>query len=282
MSRGTSTGADNVFCLHEAPGVGGLSTRTGLPVEIERDILRKPIYASDFGRFSFRPKNAEFLIFPYEVQEKGYRLLGEQELREQYPNAYHYLRNNRHLLEQRKQYQAWYGFSAARNLDVHLRANLLVPLLADRGLFSPMPRQPERYCLMASGGFSVGIGPETEGVHPYFVLGLLNSQLLFWNLRLISNKFRGGWITCTKQYFGTLPIKVPLSDSSHRQKHDQVIALVEHIVALREKLSQCLVGHERDLLEGEVEATERQLNRVVYELYGLGEAEIDLVEGWTF
>jgi len=30
---------------------------------------------------------------------------------------------------------------------------------------------------------------------------------LFWKLERLSNVFRGGWITCTKQYFGELPIR---------------------------------------------------------------------------
>ena len=58
---------------------------------------------------------------------------------------------------------------------------------------------------MASGGFSITIDAE-KGFSPKYVLGLLNSRLLFWRLRSISNIFRGGWITCTKQYVETLPI----------------------------------------------------------------------------
>ncbi|MBK8384065.1 MAG: hypothetical protein IPL16_19685 [Ignavibacteria bacterium] len=38
------------------------------------------------------------------------------------------------------------------------------------------------------------------------MLGVLNSSLLFWYLKKLSNLFRGGWITCTKQYFSQLPI----------------------------------------------------------------------------
>src|SRR5660397_254331 len=55
MSRGTSTGNDQVFCLQVADG--GLATRAGVPVDIEPGILRRPIYATDYTRFRFRPRN---------------------------------------------------------------------------------------------------------------------------------------------------------------------------------------------------------------------------------
>ena len=276
MSRGTSTGNDQVFCLQVADG--GLATRAGVPVDIEPGILRRPIYATDYTRFRFRPRNGEVLIFPYDIGDGGYRLLGEEELRERFPKAHRYLSDHRRVLEERKQFQAWYGFSAPRNLHIHDTADLLVPLLADRGLAAPLPHLDEKFCLMASGGFSVSLGLGS-GVHPYYVLGLVNSRLLFWNLRQISNKFRGGWITCTKQYFGTLPVFVVDPGSTGAEStRDQVILLVEHAVGLKAKLDGAGTSHGKGLLEQELAATERRLDGVVYALYGLSDSQIELVE----
>jgi hypothetical protein len=276
MSRGTSTGNDHIFCVRAT--AAGFRTRAGEPVEIEPAILRKPVWATDYTRFSFRPKNEEMLIFPYEVRHDGYRLLAEEELRAGYPSAYRYLSDNRQLLERRKQFRAWYGFSAPRNLDTHERADFLVPLLANRGLCAPLPSDAESLCLMASGGFSVKLAADSI-LHPYFVLGLVNSRLLFWLLRQLSNKFRGGWITCTKQYFGTLPIAgLELATQEGQLVHDRITGLVRHAVGLSEKLKSSCDSHERDLLNLELGANERQLDRAVYDLYGLSEDEIALVE----
>jgi hypothetical protein len=203
MSRGTSTGADDVYCL--IAGEDGLTTRDGEPIEIEQELLRRPIYATDFTRFHFRPANSERILFPYDVWKDGYDVMSEEKLRREFPMAYKYLRAHRSRLEARKQWKVWYGYSAPRSLHVHVNADLVVPLLADRGLAAPLPQPSEDYCLMASGGFSVSL--RTDDDRSRYVLGLVNSKLLYWNLALISNKFRGGWITCTKQYFGTLPIR---------------------------------------------------------------------------
>jgi hypothetical protein len=131
---------------------------------------------------------------------------------------------------------------------------------------------------MASGGFSVKLAADSS-LHPDFVLGLVNSRLLFWLLRQLSNKFRGGWITCTKQYFGTLPIAgLELVTQEGQLAHDRITGLVRHAVGLSEKLKSSCGSHERDLINLELGANERQLDRAVYDLYGLSEEEIALVE----
>ena len=111
MSRGTSTGADNVFCLVD---IGGkLTTRDGETVDIEHDILRCPLYATDFTRYYFGPKNMEKIIFPYIVSPTGYELIEEKSLREKYPMTYEYLRYRKKELESRKQYKHWYAYSSS-------------------------------------------------------------------------------------------------------------------------------------------------------------------------
>lgn len=278
MSRGTSTGDDEVFCLLKKDGT--LVTRSGNPVDIEEDILRQPLYATDFTRYHFRPRNNERIIFPYMVSDSGYKIIEETELRNKWPKAYEYLSANRKKLEKRKQYNQWYGYSAPRNLSVHDHADLLVPLLADRGLCAPMPSDPQNFCIMASAGFSVSLKTATNQLSPLYVLGLVNSKLLFWNLRLISNKFRGGWITCTKQYFGTLPIRTfNFSDSTDKTRHDRMVELVEKLLSLYKRLTDAKIPQDRIMLQQQVDVAEQQINRLVYELYGLTVEEIKMVEG---
>ena len=64
ISRGSSTGDDEVFILRSVPG--GYTTRSGKTVEIEESILRIPLFATDFGRYGFSPSSGEQVIFPYQ------------------------------------------------------------------------------------------------------------------------------------------------------------------------------------------------------------------------
>jgi hypothetical protein len=277
MSRGTSTGADNVFCLVDTEGK--LTTRDGEPVDIEHDILRRPLYATDFTRYYFGPQNNEKIIFPYIVSPTGYELVEEKSLREKYPMTYEYLRSRKKELESRKQYKHWYAYSAPRNLHIHDKADLLVPLLANHGLFAPTTKDKENFCVMASAGFSVSLTNVDAKVNLLYVLGLLNSKLLFWNLQIISNKFRGGWITCTKQYFGTLPIRtIDFTNPAEKAQHDKIVSLVDNMLELQKKYHETRMEQDKELYERQIKFVDAQIDRLVYDLYGLTEEEMSIVE----
>jgi hypothetical protein len=276
ISRGSSTGKDDVFMVTK---VGSkYKTREGDEIELEKGILRKPIYATDFNRYSFNPTNHEFVIFPYTVDDEGYKLIPQRTLSQDYPNAYEYLNSRRRALKKRKQYQTWYSFSAPRNLDTHESAHMLVPLLADKGLLCEVLGEQSAYCLMASGGFSISILPES-GISHYYVLGLLNSDLMFWYLRGISNKFRGGWVTCTKQYMGKLPIRK--INSKSKKDSDLYKSIVKHVkvlVGVKAKLNTLKGESQRTRYERQVVRLEDSINELVFRLYEVSEVEVETIK----
>jgi len=190
-----------------------------------------------------------------------------------------YLTSKKTALQTRKQFREWFGFSAPRNLHIHDQANLIVPLLANRGLCTLLPKTGGKFCIMASAGFSISVSKEDCPMDFRYVLGLVNSKLLFWRLRQISNKFRGGWITCTKQYFGTLPIRtIDFSDVTDKAKHDRMVELVEEMLSLHKQLAVAKTGHDKTMLQRQIAATDRQIDRLVYKLYDLTDEEIKIVE----
>jgi type I restriction-modification system DNA methylase subunit len=276
VSRGSSTGADDVFMLPSSKK--RLFAREGESVDIERTILRVPLYATDFGRYRFAPAREERVIFPYRLAGAEYRVLEEDELASEFPKTYAYLRSRKKALLKRKQFKKWFGFSAPRNLELHDAAHLIVPLLAYTGSFCPLPWDHREFCPMASAGFTISIEDPREW-NPAYVLGLLNSRLLFWMLKRISNVFRGGWITCTKQYVGTLPIRiVSRSAPQDRKRHDKMVELVQGMLMLHKRLAEVKTDHARAVLSRQIETTDRQIDQLVYELYGLNDNEIRLVE----
>jgi type I restriction-modification system DNA methylase subunit len=280
MSRGSSSGADDVFIVGKTGQSGVYVARDGEKVRLETGVLRIPLYATDFKRYLFAPAGKERIIFPYSVGPGSTQLISEKELKSQFPKAYDYLRSRRKLLEDRQQFRQWYGYSAPRNLPLHDAANLLVPLLADRGSFSEFPDGQDRFCLMASGGFSITT-PKDGRVSPRYVLGLVNSKLLFSYLHSISNVFRGGWITCTKQYVGRLPIRpIDFSDPADKARHDKMVALVDRMLELnKRKHSGKLAPSEIGRTEREIASTDDEIDNLVYELYGITDDERRIIEG---
>ena len=57
-----------------------------------------------------------------------------------------------------------------------------------------------------------------------------------------------------------------------------MVSLVENMLDLHRRLSESKTGHEKTLLSCQIEATDLQIDRLVRELRGLTEEEIDIVE----
>ncbi len=79
MSRGSSTGDDEVFIL---------SADNHL---VEKSMLRTPVFATDFGRYRFEPSQEWRIIFPYVDDDGDFRLLKQTELKKDFPKAFDYL-----------------------------------------------------------------------------------------------------------------------------------------------------------------------------------------------
>ncbi len=268
MSRGSSSGNDDIFMV------------SSLDDRIEDNITRIPVFATDFSRYSFSPKNEWKIIFPYAFIDQQPEVLDEDTMRVSFPKAHSYLNENKELLLKRKQLKEWYGYSAPRNLTLHEHASIVVPLLANRGSFALIPNEFHgRLCPMASGGFTISLSSES-GLQAEYLLGLLNSTLLFWKLQNESNIFRGGWITCTKQYFGELPIRtIDFNNPTDKVAHDTMVGLVEKMIAAKKSLATARTDADRQFYERFSENLDRQIDELVYKLYDITPEERKIIEG---
>jgi hypothetical protein len=77
----------------------------------------------------------------------------------------------------------------------------------------------------------------------------------------------------------TIPIRtINPSDPADVARHDRMVALVQSMLDLHKQLASAAGEHERTLLQRRIEATDRHIDRLVYELYDLTEEEIGIVE----
>ncbi|MDD3070678.1 MAG: hypothetical protein PHX88_05730, partial [Methanoculleus horonobensis] len=73
----------------------------------------------------------------------------------------------------------------------------------------------------------------------------------------------------------TFPIRtIDSANPADVARHDQIVALVEKMLDLNRRLAAAKVSHEKEVLAGMIDATDRQIDRLVYELYGLTEDEV--------
>jgi hypothetical protein len=57
-----------------------------------------------------------------------------------------------------------------------------------------------------------------------------------------------------------------------------MVELVDHMLDLHKKLHDANTPHEKETLQRQIDATDRQIDLLVYELYELTEEEINVVQ----
>jgi len=62
-------------------------------------------------------------------------------------------------------------------------------------------------------------------------------------------------------------------------RHDRMVALVERMLDLHRQLADAKTPDAETMLQRQIAATDRQIDRLVYELYDLTDDEIAIVEG---
>jgi hypothetical protein len=70
-----------------------------------------------------------------------------------------------------------------------------------------------------------------------------------------------------------------LSDPHDKALHDHLAGLVERMLELHKRLTATTTQAEQDLYQRQIEATDWQIDALVYDLYGLTDEEIAVVEG---
>src|ERR1019366_7008573 len=75
-----------------------------------------------------------------------------------------------------------------------------------------------------------------------------------------------------------IPIpKLLPTNPTDKSRHDQMVKLVEQMLALHQSLATAKTPQEKTSLERQIPATDQQIDRLVYDLYGLTDEEITIV-----
>lgn len=106
----------------------------------------------------------------------------------------------------------------------------------------------------------------------HYVLGLLNSTL---HNSYFSKRFTT--ISLTASFIGVLPICIPTEDNINF-RHG-IVKLVNTMLQLNEELQTITVPARRSALEARIAHIDKEIDKLVYQLYGLTEEEIKIVEG---
>ena len=170
----------------------------------------------------------------------------------------------------------WHGYSRNQALTSVKAAKILVPDYYARASYCFDSAGEVMFCGGGAGGY--GIIPK-RNVNPHYLLGCVNSNLVDWYLQKISMRAYQTAFMYTKKYLVRLPIRtIDFSNKSDKAAHDRVVKLVDRMVDLHKKLAAAKSPLDKERIPRDIEATDRQIDKLVYDLYGLTDEEISIVE----
>jgi len=112
-----------------------------------------------------------------------------------------------------------------------------------------------------------------------YVLGLLNSRFL--NFVYIESVKESGRVFPQVKLgkMRALPFRtINFSDPTDKARHDRIVSLVEQMLELHKQLLVIKTGHERKVLQRQIDSTSDKIDVLVYDLYDLSEEEIEIIK----
>jgi type I restriction-modification system DNA methylase subunit len=281
--QGVITSADTVFLFKEFKFVGkskveAFSKELQEKVILEEGILKCVVRSGDIGRY--HAQATCLVIFPYKVENGNARLLSAKEIEANYPLAWNYLKQNKRVLENREggkfRDDEWFRFGRTQNIGMWEQPKILIPYMITR-LSAYLDTEDHYYFVnVTTGGY--GILTHNDKVSMPYLTALLNSRLLDFCLKRITTNFRGGYFAANKQYIEQLPLRtIDFNNPKEKKLHDDLVKLVDVMLDLR-KREQGTKDHELEQLKRQIEKTDHEIDERVYELYGITENEIKIIE----
>ncbi len=286
--QGPITSADTVYLFKDYKITEGCHTARvhskalGEWLELEQSVLRSVVRSGAIGRYHATP--TALVLFPYEVVNGTASLIHGDELESHFPLAWEYLRRNRRVLEDRERGRfkdsEWYRFGRPQNLGMWEQRKLMIPYMVTC-LGAYLDDGDDHYFInVTTGGYGITTD-ESHGALPY-MCGLLNSRLLDFLFKQASTTFHGGYFAANKQYVEQLPIRpIDFDNETDRSRHNRMVALVQQMLDLHKQLAAAKTPTDKTAIQRQIDATDRQIDQLVYELYALTDDEIAIVEEAT-
>ncbi len=245
------------------------SSSLGREVEIELGLVKPFLMGKDVKRYvQSQPNNV--VIFPYVVDDGKAELMPLKYIKDNYPNGYDYLIENKKELEGREHGKmkgsGFYAYIYPKNLAEFETPKISTPEIA----IKPQMTFDDDSMYHTTKVYSFSFMGKVKESHKYF-LGVLNSNMLWFFLNSTGYVLRGGYFTFKTEYLKPFPIKlINFSDKTEKLYHDKIVKLVDELLLLN-------VNTEKN--KTKIDAAESEINDIVYRLYGITDKkEIELIE----
>jgi adenine-specific DNA-methyltransferase len=225
--------------------------------EVERRAIKKYLDSGDVDRYSIHFNN-QYLIYSDNIVREKIRSSAYPKLKRHFDGLKQFITSS----------NGPYGLHRPRE-----QRFFEGPKLICKGMFSRPSFTLDDELFYVGFSFSLIIAKHS-GVSIVYLLGLLNSKFADYWFHLRGKK-RGGDLDIGVGVYRQFPLPV----RTLSQDVKSIEALVNQMLTLNHKLTLVIEENERLALQRQIVATDRQIDQLVYKLYGLTDEEIRIVEG---
>lgn len=112
-----------------------------------------------------------------------------------------------------------------------------------------------------------------------YILGIINSNLSqFFMKQLCFDNSSGAFVKARIFHYQQLPIKTINFKSDEKIKHNEIVKNVDLLLQLNKEKQETKLESKIEQVQNRIDYCEQKINEIVYELYGLSEEEIKIVE----
>ncbi len=261
IEYGLVTGLDKVFIFKKKDMAELVSANFIFPLitpqNTDRYHLSEPTYC---------------VVYPYRRENEKTIIINSDELKEKSPHVYKYLVNNKKSLLERKDSRInlknsgkiWYGLMRHSSFSKVARQKILTQALC----------KANEFCLDENGHFFTGgsvysIYSTNKKISNNLLLGLLNSKVCEFYYQMVCPIRQNGYRFYAGAFLKSFPVPKALRNIS-----DSIIDFVDKIHSIAGTSDYCA----NSTKQTKVKEYERQIDQMVYDLYGLTKEEIEIVE----
>lgn len=231
------------------------------------------------GRFFKRARNSDIERYHIKPCSEIVLYLEDYSSFQELPvGVQEYLKGHASVLKNRAAFKRgdceWWRFTWPLHKDYYDRKRIICPYLAKSNRFA---LDESRTFLGLTDTTVIFDNGQPEDLK--YILGLLNSRLLTFRFAYMTKLKSGGILEFLWNSLGPLSIRRINRSIADKKAHDTIVKHVETMLQLHRDLQSATLPHDKEQIQRRIEHTDRQIDALVYELYGLTEEEIRIVEG---
>ena len=226
----------------------------------EKKLVRPYHDLVDLGRYYLASEPSLFLIYSTRNTCPDIRI---------YPTLYQHMLQFRPIMQERRETQkganAWWHLHWPRDENLWTSPKIISIQMGARPSFTVSSTTP----VYVPFSVNVFVPHSTTEEDLNYILGILNSRVM-WHWYKHHAKRRGVGLEINGNVLSRTPIRrVNFSDPTDKARHDRMTQFVASMLVLYRHKASAKTKAEQEVIQRQIDATDRQIDELVYELYSL-------------